>query len=68
MPFLDITPSEVDVQLGRALSGVSQDLLKDGGGATGLNPECPHGVAEEVGGDLDSCLLTYSLKNLLDCS
>jgi hypothetical protein len=29
---------------------MSQDLLKDGGGATGLNPEGSGGVAKEVGG------------------
>jgi hypothetical protein len=39
MPFLYIRPGQVDVQLSRTLRGMSQDLLKDGSGATGFNPE-----------------------------
>ncbi|MGB7062110.1 MAG: hypothetical protein WBF13_07130 [Candidatus Zixiibacteriota bacterium] len=35
--------------MSRALRGMTQDLLKDGRGATGLNPEGSCGVAEEVG-------------------
>ena len=50
-PFPDIRPSQVDVELGRALGGMTQDLLEDGRGATGLDPEGSSGVAEEVGGD-----------------
>ena len=53
MPLLHIRPSQVDIQLSRALSHVSQDLLEDGGGATGLYPEGSGGVAEEVGGDFE---------------
>jgi hypothetical protein len=40
MPLLDITPSQVNIQLGRTLSRMPQDLLEDGGGTTGLYPEC----------------------------
>jgi len=49
MPLLSITPGQVDVQVGCALGGMSQDLPKDGRGASGLNPERSSGVAEEVG-------------------
>jgi hypothetical protein len=50
MPLLDIRPSQVDIQLSCTLGRMSQYLLKDGGGATGLDPEGSCGVAEEVGG------------------
>ncbi|MGB2981877.1 MAG: hypothetical protein WBC77_11590 [Candidatus Zixiibacteriota bacterium] len=39
MSLLHIRPGEVDIQLGRTLGGMSQDLLEDGRGATGFNPE-----------------------------
>jgi hypothetical protein len=42
MPLLHVRPSQVDVQLGRTLCGVPQDLLKDGGGGggrLGIQPE-----------------------------
>lgn len=32
MPFLHIRPSQVNIELGRALCRMSQDLLQDGGG------------------------------------
>jgi hypothetical protein len=50
MPLLNIRPSQMDVQLSRALSRMPQDLLQDGRGATGFEPERACGVAEEVGG------------------
>ena len=50
MPLLHITPGQVDVQLGRTLSRMSQDLLEYGRGATRLDPEGSCGVAEEVRG------------------
>jgi len=53
MPLLDIRSSQVDIELGRALGGMTQDLLQDGRGATGLDPERPSGVAEEVGGEVE---------------
>jgi hypothetical protein len=34
VPLLDIGASQMDIQLGGALSGMTQDLLEDGGGAT----------------------------------
>ena len=66
MPLLYITPSQVNVQLGRTLGGMSQDLLEDGGGATRLYPECSSGVAEEVGGDLHTCSLSDSPEDMLN--
>jgi hypothetical protein len=56
MPLLHITPGQVDVQLSRTLGRVSQDLLKDGGGASRLYPERSCGVAEEVGGEAGSII------------
>jgi hypothetical protein len=40
MPLLNIRPGKVDIQLSRTLGRMTQDLLKDGGRATGLDPEC----------------------------
>ena len=34
MPILNIRPSQVNIQLGCALGGMSQDLLEYGGGTT----------------------------------
>jgi hypothetical protein len=33
MPLLHVTAGQVDIELGRALGRMSQDLLQDGGGA-----------------------------------